>query len=152
LRQLARQPSMAASAGRLGSGGRKIDCKMGQERAASPRFGAASGSAGGGIGPLRPSDPAAGGTGEHGATIAAIDLGTNNCRLLIARPQAGGFVIVDAFSRIVRLGEGLAATGRLSDAAIERAPVLSRLKRVAGPATVRSLWRGLSGKPGSSSM
>jgi exopolyphosphatase/guanosine-5'-triphosphate,3'-diphosphate pyrophosphatase len=54
-------------------------------------------------------------------TYAALDLGTNNCRLLIARPTADGFVIVDAFSRIVRLGEGLAATGRLSDAAIARA-------------------------------
>jgi exopolyphosphatase / guanosine-5'-triphosphate,3'-diphosphate pyrophosphatase len=55
-------------------------------------------------------------------TYAALDLGTNNCRLLIARPAGDdGFVIVDAFSRIVRLGEGLAASGRLSDAAIERA-------------------------------
>jgi len=52
--------------------------------------------------------------------LAALDLGTNNCRLLIARPEGGDFVIVDAFSRIVRLGEGLAATGRLSEAAIER--------------------------------
>ncbi len=51
---------------------------------------------------------------------AALDLGTNNCRLLIARPQGQGFAVVDAFSRIVRLGEGLAATGRLSDEAIER--------------------------------
>ena len=51
---------------------------------------------------------------------AALDLGTNNCRLLIARPQGDGFAVVDAFSRIVRLGEGLAATGELSDAAIER--------------------------------
>ena len=51
---------------------------------------------------------------------AALDLGTNNCRLLIARPSASGFAVVDAFSRIVRLGEGLATTGRLSDAAIER--------------------------------
>ncbi len=51
---------------------------------------------------------------------AALDLGTNNCRLLIARPQGSGFAVVDAFSRIVRLGEGLATTGRLSDAAIER--------------------------------
>ena len=51
---------------------------------------------------------------------AALDLGTNNCRLLIARPQGNGFAVVDAFSRIVRLGEGLAATGQLSDAAIER--------------------------------
>ena len=55
-------------------------------------------------------------------TFAALDLGTNNCRLLIARPnEDGGFTIVDAFSRIVRLGEGLSASGRLSDAAIERA-------------------------------
>ncbi|WP_294089559.1 Ppx/GppA phosphatase family protein [Sphingomonas sp.] len=51
---------------------------------------------------------------------AALDLGTNNCRLLIARPADEGFTVVDAFSRIVRLGEGLAASGRLSDAAIER--------------------------------
>jgi len=58
--------------------------------------------------------------------FAALDLGTNNCRLLIARPQGAGFAVVDAFSRIVRLGEGLAATGRLSDAAIER--TLSALK------------------------
>ncbi|GGO95081.1 Ppx/GppA phosphatase family protein [Stakelama pacifica] len=51
---------------------------------------------------------------------AALDLGTNNCRLLIARPQGNGFTVVDAFSRIVRLGEGLTSSGRLSDAAIER--------------------------------
>jgi exopolyphosphatase/guanosine-5'-triphosphate,3'-diphosphate pyrophosphatase len=54
-------------------------------------------------------------------TYGALDLGTNNCRLLIARPSADGFVIVDAFSRIVRLGEGMATSGRISDAAIERA-------------------------------
>ncbi|CAN5342026.1 Ppx/GppA phosphatase family protein [soil metagenome] len=55
-------------------------------------------------------------------TFAALDLGTNNCRLLIARPaENDGFTIIDAFSRIVRLGEGLAGSGRLSDAAIERA-------------------------------
>ena len=51
---------------------------------------------------------------------AALDLGTNNCRLLIVRPQGAGFAVIDAFSRIVRLGEGLATSGRLSDAAIER--------------------------------
>ena len=51
---------------------------------------------------------------------AALDLGTNNCRLLIVRPQGAGFAVIDAFSRIVRLGEGLASSGRLSDAAIER--------------------------------
>lgn len=52
---------------------------------------------------------------------AAIDLGTNNCRLLIARPSADGFRVVDSFSRIIRLGEGLASSGRISDAAIDRA-------------------------------
>ncbi|WP_084455454.1 Ppx/GppA phosphatase family protein [Novosphingobium rosa] len=54
-------------------------------------------------------------------SYAAIDLGTNNCRLLIARPAGDSFVVVDAFSRVVRLGEGLAQTGRLSDQAMDRA-------------------------------
>ncbi|MBA3678081.1 MAG: Ppx/GppA family phosphatase [Sphingosinicella sp.] len=54
-------------------------------------------------------------------TYGALDLGTNNCRLLIARPADEGFVVIDAFSRVVRLGEGLAASGRISDAAIDRA-------------------------------
>lgn len=53
-------------------------------------------------------------------SYAAIDLGTNNCRLLIARPQDGELVVVDAFSRIVRLGEGLHGTGRISEAAMDR--------------------------------
>lgn len=52
---------------------------------------------------------------------AAIDLGTNNCRLLIARPADENFVVIDAFSRVVRLGEGLAQTGRLSNEAMDRA-------------------------------
>jgi exopolyphosphatase / guanosine-5'-triphosphate,3'-diphosphate pyrophosphatase len=52
--------------------------------------------------------------------FAALDLGTNNCRLLIARPVGASFRVVDAFSRIVRLGVGLAATGALSDEAMER--------------------------------
>jgi exopolyphosphatase/guanosine-5'-triphosphate,3'-diphosphate pyrophosphatase len=52
---------------------------------------------------------------------AALDLGTNNCRLLIACPTEGGFRVVDSFSRIVRLGEGISATGCISEAAIERA-------------------------------
>lgn len=60
-------------------------------------------------------------TARDRRSYAAIDLGTNNCRLLIAKPSADGFIVVDAFSRIVRLGEGLAATGRISDAAIDRA-------------------------------
>ena len=52
---------------------------------------------------------------------AAIDLGTNNCRLLIARPENSQLIVVDAFSRIVRLGEGLQASGRISAAAMDRA-------------------------------
>src|SRR6266545_1709134 len=55
------------------------------------------------------------------ATYAALDLGTNNCRLLVARPTGDGFRVVDAFSRIIRLGEGVSASGRLSEAAITRA-------------------------------
>src|SRR5580692_10591309 len=52
---------------------------------------------------------------------AALDLGTNNCRLLIACPTEDGFRVVDSFSRIIRLGEGISATGSISEAAIERA-------------------------------
>lgn len=52
--------------------------------------------------------------------FAAIDLGTNNCRLLIASPRGRGFRVFDAFSRIVRLGEGMSATGALSSAAMLR--------------------------------
>ncbi|MEO6782050.1 MAG: Ppx/GppA phosphatase family protein [Bradyrhizobium sp.] len=69
---------------------------------------------------------AAGGSEPAGLTAisrvyAALDLGTNNCRLLIACPAGDGFRVVDSFSRIIRLGEGISATGCISDAAIERA-------------------------------
>lgn len=57
----------------------------------------------------------------HRRLYAALDLGTNNCRLLVARPEPRGFRVVDAFSRIVRLGEGLGHTNWLCDAAMERA-------------------------------
>jgi len=57
---------------------------------------------------------------RDGRAYAALDLGTNNCRLLIARPTRRGFQVVDAFSRIIRLGEGVSATGRLSEAAMTR--------------------------------
>jgi len=54
--------------------------------------------------------------------FAALDLGTNNCRLLVAIPtRYGQFRVIDAFSRIVRLGEGLSASGRLGEAAMDRA-------------------------------
>jgi exopolyphosphatase/guanosine-5'-triphosphate,3'-diphosphate pyrophosphatase len=69
--------------------------------------------------PSEPKPPARRPAQRH--TYGAIDLGTNNCRLLIARPTDGGFTVIDAFSRIVRLGEGLSQFGRLSDEAMDRA-------------------------------
>jgi len=60
---------------------------------------------------------------QSNGVYAALDLGTNNCRLLIACPAGDGFRVVDSFSRIIRLGEGISATGCISDAAIERAIV-----------------------------
>src|SRR5271166_2690386 len=64
-----------------------------------------------------------GATSTNGAAgvYAALDLGTNNCRLLIACPSGDSFRVVDSFSRIIRLGEGVSATGYISEAAIERA-------------------------------
>ncbi len=63
----------------------------------------------------------ANGSAKDGPLLAVLDLGTNNCRLLIATPDAkGGFRVVDSFSRIVRLGEGVGQTGLLSDAALDR--------------------------------
>ena len=76
---------------------------------------------------VRPSEPApARAIAEPGLanigrqSYAALDLGTNNCRLLIARPAGEHFTVIDAFSRVVRLGEGIAQTGLLSDAAMQR--------------------------------
>jgi exopolyphosphatase / guanosine-5'-triphosphate,3'-diphosphate pyrophosphatase len=63
-----------------------------------------------------PAGPASG-----SSVYAALDLGTNNCRLLIACPTGDGFRVVDSFSRIIRLGEGISVTGSISEAAIERA-------------------------------
>ena len=85
---------------------------MGDPRAALPAARSASPAAG--------PRPVRRGAHPEQRLYAALDLGTNNCRLLIARPADEGFTVVDAFSRIVRLGEGLAASGRLSDAAINR--------------------------------
>jgi exopolyphosphatase/guanosine-5'-triphosphate,3'-diphosphate pyrophosphatase len=64
-----------------------------------------------------------------GRTYAALDLGTNNCRLLVARPTREGFRVVDAFSRIIRLGEGITASGRLSEEATVRAVEALRICR-----------------------
>lgn len=59
--------------------------------------------------------------GNHRDIYAALDLGTNNCRLLIARPNEGGFTVLDAFSRIVRLGHGMSVRGLLSQESMDRA-------------------------------
>jgi exopolyphosphatase/guanosine-5'-triphosphate,3'-diphosphate pyrophosphatase len=65
---------------------------------------------------------AADGARDSGSSVyAALDLGTNNCRLLIAAPTADGFRVIDSFSRIIRLGEGVSTTGVISEAAIGRA-------------------------------
>ena len=70
--------------------------------------------------PIDTGAPMAAAPRRQEACYAALDLGTNNCRLLIARPAHDGFRVLDSFSRIVRLGEGLAQSGRLSDEAIDR--------------------------------
>jgi exopolyphosphatase/guanosine-5'-triphosphate,3'-diphosphate pyrophosphatase len=62
--------------------------------------------------PARPARP--------GQIMAALDLGTNNCRLLIARQSGSGFQVIDAFSRIVRLGEGVGQSGLLAPEAMDR--------------------------------
>lgn len=59
--------------------------------------------------------------GAQDPVYGAIDLGTNNCRMLLARRLRKGFRVIDAYSRIVRLGEGMTASGRLSDEAMDRA-------------------------------
>jgi exopolyphosphatase / guanosine-5'-triphosphate,3'-diphosphate pyrophosphatase len=74
------------------------------------------------------------------ANYAALDLGTNNCRVLIARPARGGFRVVDAFSRIVRLGEGLSASGELSETAMAR--TIEALKVCAGKIGQRKVMAG----------
>jgi exopolyphosphatase/guanosine-5'-triphosphate,3'-diphosphate pyrophosphatase len=76
--------------------------------------------------------------GSGARTYAALDLGTNNCRLLVAAPQNGGFRVIESFSRIVRLGEGLTATGRLAPRAMGRA--IEALRICAGRV---SRYRGL---------
>src|ERR1051325_5524873 len=71
--------------------------------------------------PRHPRPEGGANTGYARPAYAALDLGTNNCRLLVARPIREGFRVVDAFSRIIRLGEGMAVSGRLGEAAVERA-------------------------------
>ncbi|NKB21854.1 MAG: Ppx/GppA family phosphatase [Alphaproteobacteria bacterium] len=72
--------------------------------------------------------------------IAALDLGTNNCRLLVAHPRPDGFKVIDGFSRIVRLGEGVAGSGNLSNAAMDR--TLEALKMCAERIVRRDVTHG----------
>lgn len=89
--------------------------------AASPASQAASG---------RLAAPSAGADIDDGAIYGALDLGTNNCRLLLARPSRRGLRVVDAFSRIIRLGEGVGQSGALSELAMSR--TIDALKICAG--------------------
>lgn len=74
---------------------------------------------------------------HRGPAYGALDLGTNNCRLLVACPSHSGFQVIDAFSRIVRLGEGVSKSGRLSPEAMDRC--LSALRVCAS----KLKWRGV---------
>lgn len=59
---------------------------------------------------------------QKGKKVAALDLGSNTCRLIIAEVfPDGAFENVEVFSRIVRLGENLSQSNKLQSAAIERA-------------------------------
>lgn len=88
----------------------------------------------------RLSAPSVQAAGHEPDLYAALDLGTNNCRLLIAQPtKPGQFRVVDAFSRIVRLGEGLASSTRLSEEAMERA--VEALRICAGKLSGRRIRR-----------
>ena len=72
--------------------------------------------------PARARRPAGRPSGRRSAApMAALDLGTNNCRLLVAEPADDDFRVIDAFSRAVRLGEGVEGSGTLSTEAQDRA-------------------------------
>ena len=98
--------------GRVGGA---ADAEGGVAAAGSARLDGGSGVA---CSPDRPRDVDA--PHNNAPAYAALDLGTNNCRLLVARPSRRGFLVVDAFSRIIRLGEGLGSTRCLSEAAMGR--------------------------------
>lgn len=57
----------------------------------------------------------------HAKTFGALDLGTNNCRLLVAKQTGESYRIIDSFSRVVRLGAGLSSTGELSQTSMDAA-------------------------------
>lgn len=81
--------------------------------------------------------------GQGGAVVAGLDLGTNNCRLLIAEPRGASLRVVDSFSRPVRLGDGIEKSGALDPAAMDRAvealKVCADKVRRAAPAQFRAV-------------
>ncbi len=105
---------MPAGAGEAAGSPRSPEAVTGERRSAEGRRDET---------PERPARSHRGSRGDRDGPplYAALDLGTNNCRLLVAEPWHQSFRVVDAFSRIVRLGEGLSRSGRLSDAAQDRA-------------------------------
>ena len=116
-------PDRNRSAGkhRGGKSGKVADFRY--KRPPQPDLRSTGGYGRGGVTKREAPDLAAIGTmkaASHGEAYAALDLGTNNCRLLIARPSGRDFTVIDAFSRVVKLGEGLATSGRLSDKAMDR--------------------------------
>ena len=112
-RRKKRRPVYAAGA--EPRAGQPAGPRPGERRAAPPPQPTAK------LPPPRPVAAPAAQRSQGDGLYAALDLGTNNCRLLIARPRDRGFHVVDAFSRIVRLGEGVGRSGRLGDAAMDRA-------------------------------
>ena len=86
-----------------------------------------------------PARPGNGTAAVSGAIYGALDLGTNNCRLLVARPSRRGFFVIDAFSRIIKLGEGVSHSGLLSEDAISR--TIDALKVCAAKMARRAVTR-----------
>jgi exopolyphosphatase / guanosine-5'-triphosphate,3'-diphosphate pyrophosphatase len=86
-----------------------------------------------------PARPGNGTAAVSGAIYGALDLGTNNCRLLVARPSRRGFFVIDAFSRIIKLGEGVSHSGVLSEDAISR--TIDALKVCAAKMSRRAVTR-----------
>jgi exopolyphosphatase / guanosine-5'-triphosphate,3'-diphosphate pyrophosphatase len=91
-------------------------------------------------GALAPEPAPARRLGAPGEVLAALDLGTNNCRLLVARTTHGGFRVIDSFSRITRLGEGLGAGTSLGEAAMAR--TIEALAACAAKIAHRGVGRG----------
>jgi exopolyphosphatase / guanosine-5'-triphosphate,3'-diphosphate pyrophosphatase len=114
-----------------GKGGSRGARKQGPNRRKDATGAAATGGSRDSAASAPPRDSESNGSGSQNmggrngwlgkTAYAALDLGTNNCRLLIARAASDGFTVVDAFSRVVRLGEGLNSTGKISEEAMDRA-------------------------------